>query len=40
MNLLDAAKSCGKVDMAKQVFGIYRKEMPSLEKLAADFEAA
>ena len=39
-NLLDAAKQCGKVPLARQVFDIYRKELPSLNDIAEDFELA
>lgn len=38
LNLFDAAKGCGKIDTAKEIFNLYRKEFPSLEKIAVDFD--
>jgi tetratricopeptide (TPR) repeat protein len=38
LNLLDAAKACGKTDDAKKIFRIYRQNFQSLEAIAADFE--
>jgi tetratricopeptide (TPR) repeat protein len=40
LNLLDAAKNCGKTDYAKQVYAIYSKELQVLEGIKADFEQA
>jgi hypothetical protein len=38
LNLLDAGKSCGRVDEVKKVFEIYRKELPELEEIAPAFQ--
>jgi hypothetical protein len=38
LNLLDAAKACGKTDDAKKIFKIYRQNFPSLETIAGEFE--
>jgi tetratricopeptide (TPR) repeat protein len=38
INLLDAAKMCDKVNEAKEVFKVYRKNFPSLEAISRDFE--
>jgi tetratricopeptide (TPR) repeat protein len=38
LNLLDAAKACGKTDEAKKVFEIYQKEIPELSELAPAFQ--
>jgi len=38
-NLLDAAKECNKIDYAKEVFNLYRKEFPSLEEIAFQFDS-
>jgi tetratricopeptide (TPR) repeat protein len=38
LNLLDAAKECGKIPEAKEVFATCRKEFPALEEIAAEFE--
>jgi tetratricopeptide (TPR) repeat protein len=40
LNLLDAAKLCGKVSEAKEFFGQYSRKFQFLSVLAADFDAA
>lgn len=37
-NLLDAARACEKTELAKQIFGVYLKEMPFLHPLKEDFD--
>lgn len=37
-NLLDAAKECNKVDYARELFNLYRKEFPVLEEIASQFD--
>ena len=39
LNLLDAAKACGKHDYAKQFFAVYLKNFPFLSEIAKQFEA-
>jgi tetratricopeptide (TPR) repeat protein len=39
LNMLDAAKACGRVDDARQMFELYAKTFPFLTTIAADFEA-
>jgi tetratricopeptide (TPR) repeat protein len=39
LNLLDAAKSCGRVGEAREIFGLYVKTFPFLSAIAPDFEA-
>jgi tetratricopeptide (TPR) repeat protein len=38
LNLLDAAKACGKVEEAGRIFEVSRKNFPFLEEIAGDFE--
>ncbi len=38
-NLLDASKECNKTEYAREIFNLYRKEFPSLETIAAQFDA-
>ncbi len=38
-NLLDAAKECNKVDYAREIFNLYRKEFPTLEEIASQFDS-
>ena len=38
LNLLDAAKACGKTDNAKQLFAVYLKNFPFLKEIAKDFD--
>jgi tetratricopeptide (TPR) repeat protein len=40
LNLLDAAKACGKLDAAKKIYDVYRKRFPNLDAVAVDFENA
>lgn len=37
-NLLDAAKECNKLAAAREIFDLYRKQFPSLEEIASDFD--
>jgi tetratricopeptide (TPR) repeat protein len=37
LNLLDAGKACGRVDDVKNIFEVYRKELPELEEIAQEF---
>lgn len=39
LNLLDAAKECNKVDFAREIYNQYRKEFPSLEEIASQFDS-
>jgi tetratricopeptide (TPR) repeat protein len=39
LNLLDAAKACGRVDEAREIFNLYLKTFPFLSTVAGDFEA-
>lgn len=40
LNLLDAAKSCGKTKEAKDIFAVYCKDFPFLSSISEDFDAA
>jgi hypothetical protein len=39
LNLLDAAKACGKENDAKNIFSLYLKQFPFLREIAKEFEA-
>ncbi len=39
LNLLDAAKACGKVQEAKEFFNLYRNGFPFLREIEKEFEA-
>lgn len=38
LNLLDAAKACGKTEDAKKIFKVYLANFPALEAIAAEFK--
>lgn len=38
LNLLDAAKACGKAADAKNIFKVYRQNFPTLDAIAGEFE--
>lgn len=38
LNLLDAAKEIGKTEIARDIYNIYRKEFPELEKISSNFD--
>jgi tetratricopeptide (TPR) repeat protein len=38
LNLLDAAKECDMIKLAKEIYDLYRKEFPVLEKISEQFE--
>jgi tetratricopeptide (TPR) repeat protein len=40
LNLLDAARSCGRIDEAQKIYGLYLKEFPFLGSISTEFEAA
>ncbi|MBD3395400.1 MAG: tetratricopeptide repeat protein [Chitinivibrionales bacterium] len=40
LNLLDAAKNCNQVHEAKKIYGLYAKEIPSLQDIAVEFDKA
>jgi tetratricopeptide (TPR) repeat protein len=40
LNLLDAAKACGRIPDAKNIFNVYVKDFPFLASISREFEAA